>query len=130
MREEFGDFGAGLSVFFEFVFGASNGKGLLARGHTSFSLVEVDEVSEFPAVVFLEFWFVVEKVLWGGSAGLEEVDHALGLWFGSDNGFGSQAVAQHGGKRGDTDAGGGLSKEVASVDKELGLGKRIVHGEI
>lgn len=130
MGKEFGDFGAGLAVFFEFVFGAGNGEGFLARGHAGFSLVEVDKVSEFPAVVFLEFWFVVEEVLGGGGAGLEEVDHALGLWFGLESGFGSQAVAQHGGERGDTDAGGGLSEEVASVDEELGLGKGIVHDEV
>lgn len=89
MGEEFGDFGAGLAVFFEFVFGSGNGEGFLARGHPGFSLVEVDEVSEFLAVVFLKFWFVVEEVLGGGSAGLEEIDHALGLWLGLGRGAGS-----------------------------------------
>ena len=129
MGKEFGDFSAGLAVFFEFVFGAGDGEGFLARGHAGFSLVEVHEVSEFPAVVFLEFWFVVEEVLGGGRPGLEEVDHAFRLGLGRSSWFFTKTVAQHGGEGGDTDAGGGLAEKVASVDEKLGLGKGIGHDD-
>lgn len=128
--EEFGDFGAGLAVFFEFVFGAGDGKGLLPGGHAGFPLVEIDEFAEFFAVVFLELGFVVEEILGGRGAALEEVDHALGLGGGFWGGFSAEVLAEHGGESSDTDAGGRPAEEVASVDEELGLGEWIVHWRV
>ena len=127
--EEFGNFGAGFAVFLEFVFGAGDGKGFLSGGHAGLTLVEVHEVAEFLAVVFLELGFVVEEVLGGGCPGLEEVDHAFRPGLGRSSWFLAKTVAQHGGEGGDADAAGGLAKEVASVDEKLGLGEGIGHGE-
>lgn len=63
MREEFGDLGAGLAVFFEFVARAGDGETFLPGAHAGLALVQFDEVAEFLAEVIDELWFVVEKVL-------------------------------------------------------------------
>lgn len=104
--KELGDFVAGFPVFLEFVFGAGDGEGLLSGGHAGFPLVQFDEFAEFLTVVFLEFGFVVEKVLGGGGTALEEVDHALRFGCGLGDWFGSKIVAEHGSEGGDADARG------------------------
>lgn len=133
--EEFGDFGAGLAVLFEGVFGACDGKGFLAGGHAGLALVGLDELAEFLTEVFLELGLVVEEVLLGRRAALEEVDHALGPGGGLESlactgSLGAKVAIEHGGEGGDTDAGGAFAEKVPAVDEELGLGKGIVHGEV
>lgn len=118
-------------MFFKFVFGAGDGEGFLAGGHAGFALVQFNEFTEFLAVVFLEFGFVVEEVLGGGGATLEEVNHALGLGRGLGiwAGFGSKVIAEHGSEGGNADAGSGFPKEVAAVDEKLGFGEGVEHGD-
>ena len=116
-------------MFFEFVFGAGNGEGFLPGGHAGFALVHLDEFAEFLAMMFLKFGFVIEEILGGWGAALEKVNHALGFGRGLGGGFCAEVLAEHGGECRDTDTGGGLAKEVASVHEELGLGKGIVHGD-
>jgi hypothetical protein len=69
-------------------------------------LVHLDEFAEFFAVVFLEFRFVVEKILGRRGAALEELDHAFGFGRGLGGGFCDEVLAEHGGDGGDADAGG------------------------
>ena len=66
-----------------------------------------------------------------GATGLEEVDDALGLWcdFGAAKDAVVRIVGEKGGQSHAADAGGGLLKEVATIDGEGvdGLGN---HGRL
>ncbi len=86
-------------------------------------------------VEFLEFGFVVPEVAVGGRAVLKEVNNALGLRGDLADVVGNFFVALRGGREallaeesregGSADTGSALSKEMAAVDVELVLGKRI-----
>ena len=77
MRQQLAEPGAGLAVLGELEVRAGERDRRLLGRHAGEALAAADVVGQLLAVLLVEQRLVVEEVLLGGAAGLEEVDDAL-----------------------------------------------------
>ena len=130
MGQEVAEPGARLAMLGELEVGAGERDRRLLGAHAGEPLGAADFGGELLAVFFVEQRFVVEEVLLGGAAGLEEVDDAFrlrGEGRGGGERIGEALLGEQGGERGAAETGGRGAEEVATGEA-LQAGVREWHG--